>query len=48
MTPSKYQKNILDTVNNTTKNIIIQACAGSGKITTLKMICNELPAQQKE
>lgn len=44
MQPSKYQRNICKTVNETSDNLIIQACAGSGKTTTLKMICEALPA----
>lgn len=36
---SKYQKDILDYIRNGTGNIIVQACAGSGKTTTLKEIC---------
>lgn len=40
--PSVEQKDIVDFVRETTSNIIIQACAGSGKTTTLKLICNAL------
>lgn len=42
ITPSKYQINILNAVQKTKDNVVIQACAGSGKTTTLKMICEKL------
>lgn len=42
MDPSPHQTAILDCVRNTEKNIIVQACAGSGKTTTLRMICDAL------
>ena len=47
MTPSVYQQAIYDAVANTEDNIIIQACAGSGKTTTLKEICDRLPSELK-
>lgn len=41
--PSEYQAAILDAVLNTDDNLIIQACAGSGKTSTLRMICEVIP-----
>ena len=43
LTPSLEQRVILDAVENERGNILIQACAGSGKTTTLRMICSALP-----
>ena len=40
--PSRQQETILNAVEQGTANIIIQACAGAGKTTMLKMICNIL------
>lgn len=42
---SEYQKAILDAVKHKDDNILIQACAGSGKTTTLKAICEHLPPE---
>ncbi len=36
------QKKILETVKNSTDNLLIAAFAGSGKTTTLQMIAEEL------
>lgn len=46
-TPSKYQQDILDAVMNDTCNILVDAKAGSGKTSTLKLIQNAL-AQRGE
>ena len=46
-TPSKYQQDILDAVMNGTCNILVDAKAGSGKTSTLKLIQNAL-AQRGE
>lgn len=43
MQPSRFQQPILDAVQNDTCNIVIDAKAGSGKTSTLKMIVNVLP-----
>ena len=47
-TPSILQQNILNAVNNTKGNIIIDAKAGSGKTTTLLLITNELEKEGKD
>ena len=39
-TPSKYQQAILDAVLNDDCNILVDAKAGSGKTSTLKLIQN--------
>lgn len=41
---SKYQLAIFDAYENTNKNIVIEATAGSGKTFTLKELCNRTPA----
>ena len=46
-TPSHYQRAILGAVVNAKENLIIQACAGSGKTSTLEMICSLLPENQR-
>lgn len=43
MEPSAHQRAILDAVLDTTDNLIIQAAAGSGKTTTLRLICETVP-----
>ena len=45
LSPSPEQAQILSAVEHTTENILIQACAGSGKTTTLRMICKVLPSK---
>lgn len=45
--PSPHQEAILDAVRNTSDNLIIQACAGSGKTTTLRMICEAMPISMR-
>lgn len=40
---SKYQLAIFDAYENTNKNIVIDATAGSGKSRTLKELCNRTP-----
>lgn len=40
---SKYQLAIFDAYENTNKNIIVEASAGSGKTQTLKELCNRTP-----
>lgn len=40
---SEYQEAILDAVVNTNDNLMVEACAGSGKTTTLKLICDHIP-----
>jgi len=45
--PSEYQKRILEAVRSTSDNLMIQACAGSGKTTTLRMICDALPPETR-
>lgn len=40
---SKYQLAIFDAYENTNKNIVIDATAGSGKTRTLKELCNRTP-----
>lgn len=45
--PTEKQTAVLNAVQNTKKNIAIDAVAGAGKSTTLKMICNVLPADAK-
>ena len=32
---SQYQKNIFETIEHTSKNIVVEACAGDGKTTTM-------------
>ena len=44
MQPSKYQQAVLDAVLTGSKNLMIQAVAGSGKTSTLVMICEALKA----
>lgn len=44
MTPSIYQQAILTEVKSSNRNIVIDAKAGSGKTSTLKLISNILPA----
>lgn len=39
---SYHQREILDAVENTDGNLIIQAAAGSGKTTTLRLVCEAL------
>jgi superfamily I DNA/RNA helicase len=36
---SAYQQAVLDAVTGTSDNLLIQACAGAGKTTTLQLIC---------
>lgn len=43
--PSQYQQDILHALHNSADNLIIQACAGSGKTTTLKMISQAIPRE---
>jgi superfamily I DNA/RNA helicase len=43
--PSPYQEAILAELKNSSKNIMVQAVAGSGKTSTLKLICETLPRQ---
>ena len=43
--PSKYQEAILGALHHSEDNLIIQACAGSGKTTTLKMISMAIPQE---
>ena len=40
---SKYQLDIFDAYENTNKNIVIDATAGSSKTTVLKELCNRTP-----
>lgn len=40
---SRYQEAIFDTYENTTKNIVINATAGSGKTATIVELCNRTP-----
>lgn len=42
MKPSAYQSAVIEFVKNGTGNALVQACAGSGKTTTLCMIAREL------
>lgn len=42
MTPSPHQQAILDAVTQTWDNLLIQACAGAGKTTTLRLICERI------
>lgn len=44
--PSKYQQAIYDQYNNTLNNIIIRACAGSGKTTTIVDLTNYIKPGQ--
>lgn len=44
---SPYQKAILEAVKDGTDNLIVEAVAGSGKTTTLKLICDILPKRKK-
>ena len=46
-TPSENQDQILQFVRETNDNLMIQACAGSGKTTTLRMICDILPPETR-
>lgn len=41
--PSPHQEAILAAVRDTSDNLIIQAAAGSGKTTTLRLICEQVP-----
>ena len=43
MTPSPYQEAIFSCFEKEEHNLLVQACAGSGKTTTLKMLCDRLP-----
>ena len=43
MQPSKYQQAIFEAFAGREDNILVQACAGSGKTTTLKMLCERIP-----
>lgn len=45
---STYQKNILDNVNNSNTNLLVNAKAGSGKTSTLILIANNLIKQNKK
>lgn len=42
LTPSPRQQNILDALP-TPRHLLVQACAGSGKTSTLALICEQLP-----
>lgn len=43
ITPSKYQTDIFDFIQNSTKNAVISAVAGSGKTTTLLLALEKIP-----
>lgn len=43
MTPSKYQQAIYNEYNNTSNNLAIEACPGSGKTTTLLELLKRTP-----
>lgn len=45
--PNEYQQKILDEFQNTDKNIFIEALAGSGKTTTLKMLAKLKKSDEK-
>lgn len=45
--PSKYQQDIFYTYRTTDKNIIVQACPGSGKTTTILQLLNFVPSYRK-
>jgi DNA helicase-2/ATP-dependent DNA helicase PcrA len=45
--PSPYQRDIIHAVKTTEDNLIIQACAGSGKTTTLRILCDHFPVNLK-
>lgn len=46
MKPSPNQAVILDAERNLTSNMLVQACAGSGKTTTLRLLCEQIPANK--
>lgn len=46
--PSIYQERILDYVRNNRGNLIIEAKAGSGKTSTLKLLADEIVNKQKK
>lgn len=45
--PSKYQTAIFDFVKNETGNGVVQACAGSGKTTTIVSALDMIPANKR-
>lgn len=45
--PSPHQRTILDAVRATPDNLLIQAAAGSGKTTTLRLVCEALPRTKR-
>ena len=47
MEPSKYQVKIYDVYDNTNDNIVVQACPGSGKTTTLLQLLKRTPKWKK-
>ena len=44
--PSKYQSAIFDYVEHGNGNLVVEACAGSGKSTTLIQIIKRLPSDK--
>lgn len=46
--PSKYQKDILDFIENKTGNLLVDAKAGSGKTSTLILIADKIIEQNKK
>lgn len=47
MQPSKYQAQIIRSVTDHSDNILVQACAGAGKTTTLRLICEAIRQQSR-
>ena len=45
--PSKYQQAIYDFVEHGVGNLVVEACAGAGKTTTLIQILKRLPSDKK-
>ena len=46
--PSKYQKAILDYIENETGNLLVDAKAGAGKTSTLILIADKIIEQNKK
>ena len=43
---SRYQEDIFDAVESTNDNLLVNACPGSGKTTTIREIWNRLPEDE--
>ena len=46
-TPSKYQENIFDFIQHGVGNVVVEACAGSGKTSTLVKAISLIPENKR-